>query len=61
MTITDVKREKQETSKWDEAILDARRKISGLRFTIKTYERMKKAGEPWPVVQELDRKGRANG
>ena len=64
MTTTHVKTErKAKVSQWDEAISDARRKMAGLRFTIKTYQRMKDAGEPWPGagVQELDRKERANG
>jgi hypothetical protein len=33
---------------WDEAIEDAKSKISGLRKTIKYFEEMKRKGERWP-------------
>lgn len=62
MTITRVKEKMKHLAKWDEAIADAKRKITDLRFTVKTYTRMKESGEPWPGgVQELDRKRHANG
>ena len=50
------KRKTLQISKWDEAISDARRKIADgkffvarLRSAIKTFEKKKAAGEPWPV------------
>ena len=52
------RRNKQaKASKWDEAISDARRKIAGLRFTIKTYERMKKAGRAVAWSPRIGQKG----
>jgi hypothetical protein len=32
---------------WDWAIQDARERIARLRESIRVFERMKKAGEPW--------------
>jgi hypothetical protein len=38
-------------NKWDEAIQDAKAKISALRKTLKYFEEMKKKGELWPTKQ----------
>jgi hypothetical protein len=35
-------------NKWDEAIQDAKTKLSALRKTLKYFEEMKKKGMPWP-------------
>jgi hypothetical protein len=36
-------------SKWDEAIQDAKARLSALRKTLKYFEEMKKKGMPWPT------------
>jgi hypothetical protein len=35
-------------NKWDEAIQDAKAKLSALRKTLKYFEEMKKKRMPWP-------------
>ena len=35
-------------NKWDEAIRDAKTKLSALRKTLKYFEEMKKKEMPWP-------------
>jgi hypothetical protein len=42
-------------NKWDEAIRDAKAKISALRETLKYFEEMRKKGVPWPGTQEKQR------
>jgi hypothetical protein len=39
---------KENISGWDQAIAEAKNKISALRFTIKVYKDRRKRGEPWP-------------
>jgi hypothetical protein len=46
---------------WDSAIQDAKMRIKRMRESIRVFQRMRDAGEPWPKVQESDRKRHANG
>ena len=46
---------------WDAAIKDAEKRILKLRRAIEVFRKQRDIGEPWPGVQELDRKESANG
>jgi len=49
MSINEVKEKvRPNRTKWDEAILDAKRRIKTLESTIVVYRERKKAGDPWP-------------
>jgi hypothetical protein len=39
---------KSPSTRWDEAISDAKKKIKALQYTIFVYRQRKKSGEPWP-------------
>jgi hypothetical protein len=50
---------------WEQAINDARQmiedskeKIARLKKSIKTFERLRDAGEPWPGTSEVTEKGK---
>jgi hypothetical protein len=48
MSITKVKKIKSYPTKWDEAIVDARRKIRELKDSIEFFKQRKREKEPWP-------------
>jgi hypothetical protein len=37
-----------ETCMWNQAITEAKMRIKQLRYTIKVYQELRDAGEPWP-------------
>jgi hypothetical protein len=49
-TTSQVKSERQgkNSSGWDQAIADARKKIEKLEFSIRVFKQRKEAGEQWP-------------
>ena len=51
-------RQEKHLSGWDQVILEARRRIRNLRFTIKVYQERKARGEPWPGTQTQGSAGR---
>lgn len=46
----------KKANKWDEAIGDAKAKLSALRKTLKYFEKMKQRGERWPGEAALKAK-----
>lgn len=38
---------------WDRMILDARKKILDLQYSIENFERRKTAGEPCPAIEQI--------
>lgn len=46
---TDVKRKIKAVSGWDQAISDAKKKISDLEFSIEVFEQAKREDRPFPV------------
>jgi hypothetical protein len=67
-SLTRVKDNRKSVKRWDELIRETRRRVEAAKQRVgdlqriaADFEAMKAAGEPWPGVQELDRKERANG
>ena len=53
MTIdSSITKSQQKTSRWQEAIEDAKERITCLRKAIKYYHRMEEIGKPWPNFQQ---------
>ncbi len=44
------------TTKWDEAIADAKRKINKLRLSIRVFEARKNAGDSFPSMSQSNRR-----